>query len=100
MFLRLRTASTSSSARTGKAEPQGQGPGVERLALGVPSAGVPAELTSEERIYTPPPTPPPPPPRGGWCMEAFVSILAQSQSQKWFQEVVVYRIDLPRYDVI
>ena len=29
---------------------------------------------SEERSYTPPP----PPPRGGWCTEAFISILAPS----------------------
>ena len=31
----------------------------------------------------------------GWRIEAFVSILAQLQSQNHIQEVVVYRISLP-----
>ena len=32
----------------------------------------------------------------GWCIEAFVPNLVQSQSQNHFQEVVVYRISLPK----
>ena len=32
----------------------------------------------------------------GRCIEAFLSILCQSQSQSQFQEVVVYRISLPK----
>ena len=40
------------------------------------------------RFYSPPPT------QRGWSIEAFVSLLAQLQSENHFQEVVVYRISL------
>ena len=40
------------------------------------------EESSEDRIYTPPPT------QRGWRMEASVSILARSQSQKSLPGVI------------